>query len=213
MRSAWQKRAALTDALQALNDVAFAPRWQGLQIATASSDGNVRIYAASDATQLAQWRLLHTLQVDTTGVRALSWCKSKFAGPMLATASVGDGLTIWAAQSSGAWAKMASAADNIGAALDVSWGPSVGRSYQRLATANEDGTVRIWHLHGCRVGAAAPELECVAILSPHGEGAWRVQWNATSSVLASSGEDGVLRLWKADATRKWACVAQVALAR
>ncbi|CAK9293103.1 unnamed protein product [Gordionus sp. m RMFG-2023] len=47
----------------------------------------------------------------------------------------------------------------------------------------------------------------MAFLSSQNHNIWRVAWNLTGSVLASSGHDGLVRLWKADYVGKWKCSA------
>ena len=40
----------------------------------------------------------------------------------------------------------------------------------------------------------------------HGSSVWRVCWNITGTILASSGDDGCVKLWKANYLDNWACV-------
>lgn len=40
------------------------------------------------------------------------------------------------------------------------------------------------------------ELQIVAQFDNHNSQVWRVSWNITSTLLASSGDDGCVRLWK-----------------
>jgi WD40 repeat protein len=49
------KKSQLSESKRAVNDVKFAPRNFGLKIATASADGFVRIYEASDVFSLTYW--------------------------------------------------------------------------------------------------------------------------------------------------------------
>ena len=51
----------------------------------------------------------------------------------------------------------------------------------------------------------------MATLSDHGSEVgtlanlkvWRVNWNLTGTILASSGDDSRIRLWKQDMNREW----------
>lgn len=40
------------------------------------------------------------------------------------------------------------------------------------------------------------EVQIVAQFDNHNSQVWRVSWNITSTLLASSGDDGCVRLWK-----------------
>merc|ERR1711974_307003 len=41
----------------------------------------------------------------------------------------------------------------------------------------------------------------------HGSTVWRVCWNVTGTILATSGDDGQVKLWKANYMDAWKCVA------
>ena len=56
-RSRWQRKAQLTESKKSVNDVKFAPRHLGLKLASASGDGFIRIYEASDVFALNFWPL------------------------------------------------------------------------------------------------------------------------------------------------------------
>jgi len=50
------------------------------------------------------------------------------------------------------------------------------------------------------------EIKPVAQFNEHGSQVWRVSWNITGTILASSGDDGCVRLWKANYLDNWKCV-------
>lgn len=56
----WQRKVQLSDSKKGVKDVKFAPKHLGLKVATASAEGIVRIYEATDVFALNYW----TLQVD-----------------------------------------------------------------------------------------------------------------------------------------------------
>eukprot|EP01048_Picozoa_sp_COSAG05_P013717 COSAG05_NODE_1486_length_4730_cov_147.028288_3_plen_128_part_00 len=80
----------------------------------------------------------------------------------------------------------------------------VCRSFHYIATA-QGSSVRVWQLETTdRQGKEAPSQtlatapdEAPAQAADAGE-VWRVRWNITGTVLASSGDDGHVRLWKPD---------------
>ena len=63
----------------------------------------------------------------------------------------------------------------------------IQRNNARLATALADGTVRVWQL----ADAAAPPIVCAGHTGP----ACAVRFHPTEELLASAGEDAMLRVW------------------
>ncbi|KAJ3523449.1 hypothetical protein NMY22_g11435 [Coprinellus aureogranulatus] len=94
----------------------------------------------------------------------------------------------------------------------VAWAPSCGRSYHLIATGGRDGHVRLWKLK-------PPPEDNGDDDAMHEDGKWiatsigdfdhhksavgRVEWNITGTVLSSAGNDGRIRLWKANANGAW----------
>ncbi|EFC36536.1 nucleoporin SEH1 [Naegleria gruberi] len=86
---------------------------------------------------------------------------------------------------------------------DVSWAPNLGRSYDLIASASKDGSVRIWKLNS---ETKSIELMDIDETHKHNSEVWKVEWNLSGTVLASSGDDGSVRLWKYNfEEKKWKC--------
>jgi nucleoporin SEH1 len=49
----------------------------------------------------------------------------------------------------------------------------------------------------------------IASFSDHGAAVWRVEWNITGTILASSGDDGTVRLWKPNFDNQWKCLSVI----
>ena len=98
----------------------------------------------------------------------------------------------------------------------------MGRSYQLIATASRDRTVKLWALQrrgdleqsasgedggggggggGSEQGAAWSAPCCAELI--HRSQVWRVQWNASGSMLATSEDDGSVQCFRQDANGSW----------
>uniref|UniRef100_A0A672NE84 Nucleoporin seh1-like n=1 Tax=Sinocyclocheilus grahami TaxID=75366 RepID=A0A672NE84_SINGR len=92
---------------------------------------------------------------------------------------------------------------------DITFAPNLGRSFHVLAIATKD--VRIFKLVPLRresANSSGPtkfEVQVMAQFDSHNSQVWRVSWNITSTLLASSGDDGCVRLWKANYMDNWKC--------
>lgn len=228
--SRWVARASLTEARRGVTCVAFAPRYWGLKLAVGSSDGCVRIYEAIDIMNLTQWPLAATLQSfaegNNKGCTSLSWSTGRFEAPTLVAG--GSHLVIYRyakSSSSGtqAWFPLLKLpSPDKGDVLSVSWAPNVGRRFHYIASA-EDSQLRIYKLSrdlvppssnantgsnasGAASGGAVPTVLSTQTIPTH---AWRVQWNVTGTVLASSGDGGKVQLWKTGSDGEFECVSEV----
>lgn len=219
-QSHWVKRTTLVDSRTSVTDVRFGPKHLGLVLAACSADGVIRLYEAPDIMELSQWSLQHELSCRLS-CSCISWNPSCFRGhpPMLAVGS--DDSSI----SSGGKVQVFEYNENtrkygrVETLLmvpepvhDLAFAPNLGRSCHLLAIASRD--VRIIQLKPLRregvlsqpVSPGRFETQQLAQFDGHGAQVWRVAWNATGTVLASSGDDGCVRLWKANYLGNWKCV-------
>uniref|UniRef100_A0A667IEG9 SEH1 like nucleoporin n=1 Tax=Lynx canadensis TaxID=61383 RepID=A0A667IEG9_LYNCA len=183
-QSHWVKRTTLVDSRTSVTDVKFAPKHMGLMLATCSADGIVRIYEAPDVMNLSQWSLQHEISCKLS-CSCISWNPSRKYAKAETLMTVTDPVH------------------------DIAFAPNLGRSFHILAIATKD--VRIFTLKPVRKeltssgGPTKFEIHIVAQFDNHNSQVWRVSWNITGTVLASSGDDGCVRLWKANYMDNWKC--------
>lgn len=79
---------------------------------------------------------------------------------------------------------------------DVAWSPSIlTKSY--IASASQDKTVRIWTTDPSSQSQwTSTTLEFDAVL-------WRVSWSLSGNILAVSGGDNKVSLWKENLKGQW----------
>lgn len=114
---AWQRKATLCTTKKAVNDVKFAPRQHGLKLATASADGKVRIYEATDSFVISHWNLQEEFQVEQTfgidmdsehGLTSLSWSDCPFEAPKLVVGGYSSRAVVWTCDSGSKWREVGS---------------------------------------------------------------------------------------------------------
>ncbi|XP_076392753.1 nuclear pore complex protein Nup44A isoform X2 [Megachile rotundata] len=212
----WVRRTNLVDSRKSVTDVKFAPKTLGLLLATCSEDGVIRIYEAPDVMNLSQWTLQHDISCKLQ-CSCLTWnpSLSRLHPPMIAVGSddpnpsAGGKVFIYEySESSRRWAKTETLAI-VDPVHDIAFAPNLGRSFHTLAVASKD--VRIITLKptmdSVQSGAPRFEISTAAQFFDHDFTVWRVCWNIMGTILASSGDDGCVRLWKDNYINNWKCVA------
>lgn len=208
----WNGKASLTEARRGVTCVEFAPRHWGLKLAAGSADGCVRIYEAVDIMNLEQWPMAAALQSFAEGSRlgctSLSWCTGRFEPPTFVAG--GSHLIIYRySESARAWqALLQLPSPERGDVLDVAWAANVGRRFHYIASA-EGGQLRIYKLNRENDEQSKEKHLSLASSQTINTNTWRCQWNVTGTVLASSGDGGIVQLWKANFEGQFQCVSKI----
>lgn len=141
------------------------------------------------------------------GVTSLSWCTGKIEPPTLVVASnVSVGVYVYS-DASRNWSRLVTLPTNNMGALDVSWAPNIGRTYHDIAICTTQGTLQVHTLS--RGGTIKHQSHQELSSSSSSTDVWKCAWNVTGTVLASSGDNGVVQLWKCNFHKQWKCVSQI----
>lgn len=62
--SIWYERYKFCESKDSIEDIKFAPKAYGLMLSTASADGKLRIYEATDVMNLSSWSLVSDNMVN-----------------------------------------------------------------------------------------------------------------------------------------------------
>jgi len=170
---------------------------------------------------------------DSRGLQplCLAWSTSVVEQPMIVVGMTDGGVLLWKYDEHG-WTRTLALSSAGGRAhgdsvRSVSWAADMGRSYQLIASASRDKSVKLWAVRhvtnsddeaegawtlaaGGENGVAPIEgnagerwaASCCAELA-HRSQVWRVSWNASGSMLATSEDDGTVRVFKMDAAGGW----------
>lgn len=212
--SQWQRIYEFTLHTASVNLIAWSPAEVGCHLAAASSDGNVSVLTFENNSFNHVIFPAHGL-----GVNAVSWAPSTLPGQLTSaqapreqtqpqrrfvTGGSDNLVKLWEFNTTTA------SYDNICVlkghsdwVRDVAWSPTpLSKSY--IASASQDHTVRIWTLPAGAVIADAnawieETLDFEVVV-------WRVSWSMAGNVLAVSGGDNRVSLWKEKLKGGWECV-------
>jgi protein transport protein SEC13 len=144
------------------------------------------------------------------GVNSVSWAPSAQAGSLVSSAG-GQGrerrfvtggsdnlVKIWSFDAASQSYKQEGAplTGHTDWVRDVAWSPTVlQKSY--IASASQDKTVRIWTSEPSKPGVWESKVLPFEVVL------WRVSWSLSGNVLAVSGGDNKVSLWKENLKGEW----------
>eukprot|EP00474_Spongospora_subterranea_P003018 CRZ03476.1 hypothetical protein [Spongospora subterranea] len=194
----WVERARMVDNHGEIHALEFAPRHLGLLLAALGEDGVVRIYEAVDIMQMSVWPLRDEFSLlpksaqQYSSISSLSFNQSSFDPPQIVIGHL-DSVQIYQYyQQHRRWQMIGEVVS--GFVVDVSWAPSLARSYNLIASAFAEQDVVV-----CKVKAPAEVVDKWTLPVR----ACRVSWNMAGTILATSSNDGTIQVWMKAADETW----------
>ncbi|GMH26719.1 hypothetical protein Nepgr_028562 [Nepenthes gracilis] len=204
-------------------DIQFGLSSTSLKLVAAYSDGYIKVYELQDPLELKNWQLQADFQnvIDSVSKfgkvscssASVSWipqrCERQQLSFVLGYNSDAPQLNsskVWEFdQAHQRWlpvAELALPSGNADQVYAVAWAPNIGRPYEIIAVATQKG-LAIWHvgLHPDADGRLS--VEVAALLSGHGGEVWQMEWDMSGMTLATTGSDGLVRLWQSNLNGVW----------
>lgn len=203
----WRRRFTISDYKGPVYAAGFSSDSSRIRLASIAADGVLRLHEVVEPNNMEYWISLQEVSFLTHPVSrqfqssfSLSWAPSQFYHDYLVICVLEDAF-IYYRESTGRLVRVAELSQHKGLIRDVAWAPSMGRSYNLIATACKDGFLRIFRVEipipPSDDGAARTLLvEKIHESADHQGEVRRVCWNHTGSVLASTGDDAKVRFWK-----------------
>lgn len=205
--SHWTNVASFSLHTASVNIVSWSPHESGCLLACASSDGQVSVLEFQEGNWTHQ-----IFDAHGQGVNAVSWAPATVPGSLVSSKPVGGGVRRFVTGGSDNTVKIwdynpternytptVELKGHTDWVRDVAWAPTIlQKSY--IASASQDKTVRIWTTDPSRPNDwKSITLNFDAVI-------WRVSWSLSGNVLAVSGGDNKVTLWKENLRGEWDCV-------
>lgn len=183
-------------------DVSFSPHHLGLVLGASAMDGTVFIFTRLTQSNKLPW--ICSSQFNTlVGTTCLTWCKSH--GQMKLAVGNEKNAQIWKRLADvEKWELTNELEGHNGVIHCIAWAPSIGRSFERIATGCSDGMVRLFEIGGSH--GRGQGVEAAHLMDHKQFDIWRLEWNVTGTSLTTSADDSVIRFWEQDFNGKWVCV-------
>jgi len=196
-----------------VNSISWAPHEFGLILACASSDCTISILTHRGENN---WEAQKIVQAHAIGVNSVSWAPAVSPGSLVSSSApvappskrlVSGGcdnlVKIWrCSETENVWKHEETLEQHTDWVRDVAWAPNIGLPSSTIASCSQDGTVVIWTQDNA--GAWAKK-----ILPKFPDVVWRLSWSITGNILAVSGGDNKVTLWKESLDGEWKCISSL----
>eukprot|EP00667_Euglena_gracilis_P018070 EG_transcript_19144 len=203
-----------------VNALSWGPHELGLCLAAASSDGTVSILYKGDE----QWSD-YSIDAHPGGCNAVSWAPYLPAGSILTLAAGKSGaassrrivsagcdhkVKVWkftdkaGSLAASTWELEATLQEHTDWVRDVQWAGNIGLPVSYIASCGQDGKVVVWTQK-----AEGDTWEGEVILQGDGP-QWHVSWSELGNLLAVSGSNNQVSLWRQMPNGAWKRVSNLA---
>jgi protein transport protein SEC13 len=199
-----------------VNSIAFAPAEYGLILACGSSDGSISIITCNTETGMFDFKKLPN--AHTIGCNTVSWCPSTISDPAFdqrnkqntntngiasqmkrfVSGGCDNTVKIWKEEGD-RWIEERKLEVHCDWVRDVAWSPSISFPSSRIASCSQDRRVIIWNSDDMSTWTPT-------ILNTFDDVIWNVSWSLSGNVLAVSGGDNKVTLWKENIDGVWNCI-------
>lgn len=232
----WGKFYEYADHESSVNCVCWAPHEFGLMLACGSSDGCISICTY---TSSGSWEVKKIQDAHMVGVNAVSWAPAMNADFMLNPSTkqanklvkriVSGGcdsmLRIWREDKTtggggGDWIEEARLESHSDWVRDVAWAPSLSPQRQQIASCGQDGRVIVWQSSVRSSTVPVTDVTSIPheglwqpnVLHTYPDVVWHVSWSLTGNILAVSGGDNKVTLWKESLEGSWIALSEISRA-
>jgi len=196
----WSKIYEYNNHDSSVNSVAWAPHELGLILVSGSSDGAISVLTYTHTNY--QWQAEKIDNAHTIGCNSVSWCQSAASGKRFVSGGCDSLVKIWREGEDGHWTEENKLEAHSDWVRDTAWAPSLGPARQMIASCSQDRRVVIWT---CKEGGAwIPK-----VLHTFEDVVWHVSWSVSGNILAVSGGDNKVSLWKETMEEQWVCISDV----
>lgn len=209
----WAKIQEYANHDSSVNSVCWAPHEHGLVLACASADGSVSVLTSTALS----WEAKKITNAHSIGCNSVSWAPAVASGSADGSARSGPSpqrlvtggcdtyVKIWRLDAtSGEWTEESKLEGHSDWVRDVAWAPSIGLPRSIIASCSQDRRVIIWVNDGV-TGVWQPRE-----LNTFDDVIWHVSWSVTGNILAVSGGDNKVSLWKESLEGQWVCLSDSA---
>ncbi|KAL5014457.1 hypothetical protein ScPMuIL_008727 [Solemya velum] len=207
----WGKLYEYSNHDSSVNSVCFSSHEFGLNLACGSSDGSISVISS---TGDGNWDIKKINNAHTIGCNAVSWAPAVTPNslmdhsgrPQMVKRLVSggcDNLVKIYREEDGQWSEEQKLEGHSDWVRDCAWAPSIGLPKSIIASCSQDCRVIIWTNDGTSNNWSSK------VLHKFNDVVWHLSWSITGNILAVSGGDNKVSLWKESVEGQWVCISDV----